>query len=385
MHPTVRVLALAAAVTALHAGGACAARRPESGAGGISSEMRATERSRREAAADAYDRGLERLLELQRDGVWTGSGGASSEELTALAALCLFERPGGARGRDTSVARHAVDFVAGRIDGAGFVEGTARQTYALGLATTLLAASGRIDVRPTLARAADRLRTFQVTERSQVASFGGFGYGHAPSGRRPAASNGDDADRPDLSNTVFALEGLRAAGATRDDPAFRDALAFLGNVQHIPAESAGAATRRLDPDAGGGSYRPGGRSTAGMTSALLHGYRVAGVAPTDPRVQAALGWTARNFDLDSNRGMSAGSSDAGRFHMLAMTARALRGSGPRTLTTPSGAVDWRTAIEDRLLRDQRADGSWVNDDATWLEGDPVVATSFALLALAACR
>jgi squalene-hopene/tetraprenyl-beta-curcumene cyclase len=38
-----------------------------------------------------------------------------------------------------------------------------------------------------------------------------------------------------------------------------------------------------------------------------------------------------------------------------------------------------------LLGRQRANGSWVNEDRRWMEGDPNLSTAFALLALAHCR
>ena len=49
------------------------------------------------------------------------------------------------------------------------------------------------------------------------------------------------------------------------------------------------------------------------------------------------------------------------------------------------ATGWREALRAELLRRQRADGSWANELIAVREDDPVVATCFALLALAACR
>jgi squalene-hopene/tetraprenyl-beta-curcumene cyclase len=37
-----------------------------------------------------------------------------------------------------------------------------------------------------------------------------------------------DKSRPDLSNTAFFLEALKAAGVSKDDPAFKKALVFVG-------------------------------------------------------------------------------------------------------------------------------------------------------------
>jgi squalene-hopene/tetraprenyl-beta-curcumene cyclase len=40
-----------------------------------------------------------------------------------------------------------------------------------------------------------------------------------------------------------------------------------------------------------------------------------------------------------------------------------------------------TAIIDR----RREDGSWVNANERWMEGNPVLVTSYALMALANCQ
>ena len=46
--------------------------------------------------------------------------------------------------------------------------------------------------------------------------------------------------------------------------------------------------------------------------------------------------------------------------------------------------DWRRELTEELAKRQRADGSWVNANNQWMEGDPNLATAFALLALSYC-
>ena len=38
-----------------------------------------------------------------------------------------------------------------------------------------------------------------------------------------------------------------------------------------------------------------------------------------------------------------------------------------------------------LARRQRPDGSWVNDNDRWMEGDPNLVTGYALMALSYCK
>ncbi len=42
-------------------------------------------------------------------------------------------------------------------------------------------------------------------------------------------------------------------------------------------------------------------------------------------------------------------------------------------------------LTEELARRQKENGSLVNTDAKWMEGDPNLATAFALLALSYCR
>ncbi len=47
--------------------------------------------------------------------------------------------------------------------------------------------------------------------------------------------------------------------------------------------------------------------------------------------------------------------------------------------------DWRADLLKELARRQKDDGSWLNDNSRWLEGDPSLVTGYALLALSHCR
>jgi squalene-hopene/tetraprenyl-beta-curcumene cyclase len=47
--------------------------------------------------------------------------------------------------------------------------------------------------------------------------------------------------------------------------------------------------------------------------------------------------------------------------------------------------DWRRDLTEELARRQREDGSWINKNTQWQEGDPNLTTAFALLSLSFCR
>ena len=73
----------------------------------------------------------------------------------------------------------------------------------------------------------------------------------------------------------------------------------------------------------------------------------------------------------------------GLFYYFYTMARALDLYGEATITDAAGNPhDWRSELCGRLLAIQRQDGSWVNENAArWFEGNPVLASSYAMLTL----
>ena len=113
----------------------------------------------------------------------------------------------------------------------------------------------------------------------------------------------------------------------------------------------------------------------------------AGPARHDPRVQAAQKWIVENYSVDENPGMPKGKEHQGLFYYYLSMGKALRLMGARTLKLPDGTeAEWARDLGDKLVALQRADGSWVNEhEERWLEGDPLLATAYAAVALAECR
>ncbi|MBN2021830.1 MAG: terpene cyclase/mutase family protein [Pirellulales bacterium] len=217
-------------------------------------------------------------------------------------------------------------------------------------------------------------------EKSDPA-YGGAGYGRG--------------SRPDLSNTAYLVDALRAAGADPKDEALQKALAFVSRCQNLegphnttrfaakindggfyytPMESRQEGTREL----------PGGglRSYGAMTYSGLKSMIYAGVDRDDPRVKAAVAWIRKHYDLSSNPGMGT----AGLYYYYHTLAKALDALGEDPFEDAQGVKhDWRRELVDELARRQQADGSWVNDNGQWMESDPNLATAFALLALSYCK
>jgi len=215
-------------------------------------------------------------------------------------------------------------------------------------------------------------------------AHGGAGYGRK--------------SRPDLSNTAFLVEALRAAGASADDPAIQKALVFVSRAQNLagPENTAGFAEKNTHPDdAGGFFYTPaaGGESMAGerpdgglrsygsMTYAGLKSMIFAGLTRDDPRVKAAVDWLRRHYTFAENPGMG----DAGLYYYFHTAAKALDALGEDPFTDAAGkAHDWRDELSTALVSRQREDGSWANANKRWLEDDPNLVTAYVLLALSHC-
>ena len=222
--------------------------------------------------------------------------------------------------------------------------------------------------------------------------WGGIGYG------------GDE--RPDLSNLQMALEALAATGLESEDETFQRALVFLQRTQNrtesndlVLAED--GTTVRSGND-GGAAYAPGEskagflelpdgtkvpRSYGSMTYALLRGYLFAGLPKTDARVQAAWKWLTDNYTLDVNPGFDTGrdatAAYQGLFYYFASMAKALDAFGEEVIVDGGGVPHpWRSELAGRMAAMQRPDGSWINlNSPRWWEGNPVLATAYALVVL----
>jgi squalene-hopene/tetraprenyl-beta-curcumene cyclase len=212
-------------------------------------------------------------------------------------------------------------------------------------------------------------------------SYGGVGYGGS--------------SRPDLSNTHFLMDALQAAGAGPEDEAVKRALVFVSRCQNLETEYNTTAFAAKDPD-GGFYYTPVGdgaspagktpngglRSYRSMTYAGLKSMIFAGVKSDDPRVKAALAWIQHHYSLSENPGLGR----AGLFYYYHLFAKALNALGKPQITDDDGnSHDWQRELVAELASRQRENGSWINDDSRWMEGDANLVTGYVLLSLSYCR
>jgi squalene-hopene/tetraprenyl-beta-curcumene cyclase len=120
------------------------------------------------------------------------------------------------------------------------------------------------------------------------------------------------------------------------------------------------------------------RSYGSMTYAGYKSMLFAGLGRDDARVRAALEWIRAHFSMGENPGLG----KQGLFYYRLAMARALLAGGADRVQDAAGAShDWRCELIAAIAGEQRADGSWVNAQDRWMEGDADLVTAYAVLAL----
>ncbi|TWU17930.1 prenyltransferase/squalene oxidase repeat-containing protein [Allorhodopirellula heiligendammensis] len=215
--------------------------------------------------------------------------------------------------------------------------------------------------------------------------YGGVGYGGA--------------GRPDLSNTGYMIEALRAVEVPAGDPAIQRALAFVSRCQNLDSKANDTAfaakvddggfyyeipLTKIDPSTSDERYTPNGglRSYGSMGYTGLKSMIFAGLTKDDPRVKAALQWIQDHYDVENNPGMGS----AGLYYYYHTFAAGLNAAGIETLTDSDGGEhNWKADLIAELAERQNEDGSWSNSNERWFENDKNLATAFALMALSYCK
>ena len=331
--------------------------------------------------SEAIAKGAGYLVSRQAaDGHWSD---AQMPALTALPVWALSWSGAGC----TAAVEKGVAFVLGtqRDDGGFYVPKPGRGGSGLGNYNTAVCLSSLFESKKAPAAAMLKAREYiassQLTGDDTMA--GGFGYDRL-SRRRYA----------DLSNTSYAMDAMsRTAsleefrpGGARVDLDWGRALAFVEGLQKKDGpDMGGAAYNETTPQAGtvtNGAGRVSLRAYGSMSYAAVLSMCSASLSKGDPRVRNALDFCSRHWTVDENPGMGA----QGLYYYYDIMARALAASGTEELHLEDGrTVRWKEELAAKLVSLQREDGSWANGNNRFWEADPVLCTSFAMLALELCR
>lgn len=350
-------------------------------------------------AAAALARGMAYLLQQQSpDGAWRSDVYATFKDGTALTPLVLHallvaadagHNPPESRSARQRAAAWLARFATpdGRIDPGP--DGLEYPVYTAAL--TVQAFAHPEQALHAAARAAwvkflqERQLTEQLGWQPADKPYGGWGYCRVLPRKPLPGAFAPPLIESNLSATVFALDALQAAGALDAETANR-ALVFVRRCQNTDGgfhfiyddpvrNKAGAAT--LDPP----RFHSYGSTTADGLRAVL----LAGLPPSAEEPRAALQWLNTHFRADTHPGVYVPTHEPNReavyYYYAASVARAFR-AVPTALT---GQGDWATALATELTRRQRPDGSWANPVELVRENEPLVATSYAVVALARCK
>jgi squalene-hopene/tetraprenyl-beta-curcumene cyclase len=119
-----------------------------------------------------------------------------------------------------------------------------------------------------------------------------------------------------------------------------------------------------------------------MTYAGFKSMLYSGLTKDDPRVKRAMHWIRSHWTLDANPNMPPNQGKQGLFYYYHVFAKACSAWGNTLIIDGEGRPrHWRIELIDKLGSIQNKDGSWVNDEDRWAEGDPNYVTALTVLAL----
>jgi len=364
------------------------ARATEAKAGGTPEDVERRARA-------AIRKGLDYLKSVQKeDGSW------SNGNFPALTALGLWAFARSEHPDKAAVCKKAAEFVGkhARDDGSIYKPaGLGRRsgglsTYNTAVCMIALHAHDRKEYAPQILKARKFVAESQLQGDSPGA--GGFGYDKNPpflhkvigavTGRR---------NRADLSNTAWAARAIRLTqdledlreGEEKVDIDWEAALAFVEELQIRDKDDPtnyGSFGYEKGGSRGGTRVKKDGtvalRGYGSMTYAGIESMIYAQVDRNDPRVRSALAWAAQHWSVDENPGMGT----RGLFYYYNIMGKALSLHGSSILTSPDGkTIPWQKQIVEKLAAMQAEDGSWVNENNQFWEGDSALVTAYAILTL----
>lgn len=264
--------------------------------------------------------------------------------------------------------------------------------YNTATAVTALVAAGREGYEPSIVRARKHLidNQWDLGQKKETDNLndGGVGYG---------SKN----DHTDMSNTYLSIEALALSKKVIEDGKHGDqpdldwdaAVKFLSRSQNLEETNDQPWASNDPKNKGGFIYAPGQskagedkladgrtalRSYGSISYAGLLSFVYAKVSANDPRVLAVKEWLGKNYTVAENPNMGS----QGLYYFYQTMSKALTAANVGMLELANGEkADWRKDLGEKLLSIQREDGSWVNDNARWMESNAVLVTAYTVLSL----
>jgi squalene-hopene/tetraprenyl-beta-curcumene cyclase len=351
---------------------------------------RAADQDTQGADPKLYQQTVERGIQFLLNNAQAADGSFSKQAGVGVTALAVEALLRNGRSPDEPAVAKSLKYLEQSVREDGAVAGGKSRipNYETCLAITALAAANKDGRYSEILKKAEQFVKdvqFDADEGKEKSDFtyGGSGYGKG-------------GGRPDLSNTAFLIDALHDLGRDGNDEAMQKALIFVSRCQNLESEynttkfaaanQDGGFIYSVNEGTGGSPAGPtddgGLRSYGTMTYAGLKSMIYAGVNKDDKRVKAALGWLRKNYTIKSNPPLA----DNGLFYYYHTLAKCLSAMNEPYFEDDKGVMhDWRKEIVEELASRQKENGSWVNANKKWMEGDPNLVTAYSLLVLSYCK
>jgi len=334
-------------------------------------------------AKETMGKGLKWLASMQReDGSWSNT---NFPALTALAVMPFVKSDYPERDK---ICEKAIKFIVGFVQKDGGIYKPASggrgsgglSVYNTAVCMMVLNAVDKQKYAEMILNARSFMKNSQLVGDSPAA--GGFGYENDATSRRA-----------DLSNTAWVLRAMAETrsvedlrkGSERVDIDWKAAIEYVRKLQNQnkdDMDNFGSFGYDMSGERGGimagkdKKVRLAGYGS--MTYAGLEAMIFADVDRKDPQVRSAIEWAGKHWSVEENPGMG----QKGLFYYYNIISKTLSLLGSEALKDTSGRIiPWKHDLIDQLIKTQRTDGSWINTDNQFWEGDPVLVTAYSLISM----
>lgn len=365
---------------------------------------------------DSYAKAADYLVKGQgEDGMWGREFQGKrfpSLALTCLSIDALVRMPADLKEKYKAQIQKGIDVIAqsqDEKDGSWAEPPGQLKAYVTSIAMMALNAHDAAKYKDPIAKGQKYLADIQQKEGFWT---GSTGYGEVQYEMKDGKMQPKKSDSGNMSTTDMAAEAMKETGYSEKE--------YWDKVVEFLTKCQNNSEKNIDPEwlkmleskgykvgnDGGFYYKPdpaqadnyGGSqqdadgnkiisSYGSMTYDGLKTYIFAGLAKDDPRVKAAVDWARKNYTLDRHPGfpyekdqpVTKRKDNQGLYYYYMAMARSLDAYGENPFVTDDGKKhDWPKELGEKLVSLQKPDGSWVNEQVRWWEGDPMLCTPYVL-------
>ena len=326
------------------------------------------------------------LLQRAEDGIWHSDHYGNLKDGAAISGLVLFalaHQEEYVRGKSKTAISLAFKPLADNSVANDFISNPDGPDYSNYATAFYLMASKKLGVElkeDHKKRLLDYLVSSQLTFESAGVDHGGWDYSGWMTGERPTPGT-------NVSITCLVAECLQMHRTTVDSKeAFSHAIVWARRTQNDDGGFCFHPKRSHDGNKAGWTdeKRTNPNSYGSTTADGVRLLTALGVSAEDKELKSAIAWLEKNLVVDRVPGFESlehtGGWDQGLLYYWFYSASCCLQHLPK-----DARVKFAKSMKKRLEELQKPDGSWTNPNARMREDDPLIATSFALIALANCE